>query len=69
GLVKEELSGVLKNIQDGSFARTWIQENKDGRPNFLPRRHQEHDLLIEKVGADLRDMMPFLNAKRVKQQD
>jgi ketol-acid reductoisomerase len=69
GMVKEELDGVLKRIQDGSFANEWIAENKNGRPNFLPRRHQEHDLLLEKVGADLRDMMTFLNAKRIKQQD
>ena len=69
GMVKEELDGVLKRIQDGSFANEWIAENKNGRPNFLPRRHREHDLLLEKVGADLRDMMTFLNAKRIKQQD
>jgi ketol-acid reductoisomerase len=67
-MVKEELDGVLQNIQDGSFARKWIEENKNGRPNFTPRRKQEHNLLIEKVGEELRDMMPFLNAKRVKQE-
>jgi ketol-acid reductoisomerase len=68
GLVKEEFDGVLHRIQDGSFAREWIAENKNGRPNFTPRRQKEHDLLIEKVGAELRDMMPFLNAKRIKQE-
>jgi ketol-acid reductoisomerase len=68
GLVKEEFDGVLHRIQDGSFAREWIDENKNGRPNFTPRRQKEHDLLIEKVGAELRDMMPFLNAKRIKQE-
>lgn len=68
GLVKEELSGVLGKIQDGSFARTWINENKTGRPNFTPRRKQEHNLLIENVGEQLRDMMPFLNAKKIKQE-
>ncbi|MCB9455013.1 MAG: ketol-acid reductoisomerase [Anaerolineaceae bacterium] len=67
GLVKEELSGVLNKIQDGSFARTWIDENKNGRPNFTPRRKAEHSLLIEEVGEELRDMMPFLNAKKIKQ--
>jgi ketol-acid reductoisomerase len=67
-MVKEELDGVLQNIQNGSFAKTWIDENKNGRPNFTPRRKREHDLLIEKVGEELRDMMPFLNAKRVKQE-
>ncbi len=64
GLVKEEMSGVLARIQDGSFARAWIDENKNGRPTFTPRRQTEHDLLIEKVGADLRDMMTFIQAKR-----
>ncbi len=67
-MVKEELDGVLQNIQNGSFAKTWIDENKNGRPNFTPRRKREHDLLIEKVGEELRDMMPFLNARRVKQE-
>ncbi|MBL8164416.1 MAG: ketol-acid reductoisomerase [Anaerolineae bacterium] len=69
GMVKEELDGVLQRIQDGTFAREWIAENKNGRPNFTPRRKKEHDLLIEQVGTELRDMMPFLNAKRIKQQD
>jgi ketol-acid reductoisomerase len=69
GLVKEEFDGVLHRIQDGSFAREWIAENKNGRPNFKPRRAQEHGLLIEKVGAELRDMMPFLDAKHIKQEN
>jgi ketol-acid reductoisomerase len=68
GLVKEEFDGVLQRIQDGSFAKEWIAEVKNGRPNFVPRRNKEHDLLIEQVGAELRDMMPFLHAKRVKQE-
>jgi ketol-acid reductoisomerase len=68
-LVKEEMAGVLSRIQSGEFARNWIEENKQGRPNFTPRRQQEHDLLLEKVGTDLRQMMPFLNAKQVKQTD
>jgi ketol-acid reductoisomerase len=69
GMVKEDLSGVLREIQDGTFATEWVAENKNGRPNFLPRRKAEHSLLIEEVGAQLRDMMPFLKAKRIKQQD
>jgi len=66
--VKERFAGVLAEIQDGTFAREWIQENKNGQPNFRQRRRTEHDLLLEKVGADLRDMMPFLKAKRIKQE-
>ncbi len=66
--VKEEMAGVLERIQDGSFAKQWIEENKNGRPQFNARRHQEHDLLLENVGADLRKMMPFLDAKEIKQE-
>ncbi len=67
--VKEEMAGVLQRIQNGEFAREWIDENRQGRPNFNARRQSEHDLLIEKVGADLRQMMPFLDAKNIKQSD
>ena len=67
--IKEDMAGVLERIQNGEFAKAWIEENKNGRPNFNARRHQEHDLLIEKVGAELREMMPFLDAKNIKQED
>lgn len=67
-LVKEEMAGVLHRIQDGTFAQQWIDENKNGRPEFKPRRQREHDLLLEKVGTDLRKMMPFLDAKEIKQE-
>jgi len=67
--IKEEMAGVLQRIQNGEFAQAWIEENNQGRPNFNARRKQEHDLLIEKVGADLREMMPFLHAKNIKQED
>jgi ketol-acid reductoisomerase len=66
--VKEEMAGVLEKVQNGTFAKEWVEENKAGRPNFNPRRQQEHDLLIEKVGADLRHMMPFLDDKQIKQK-
>lgn len=64
--IREEMAGVLADIQSGEYARKWIEENETGRPWFNDRRQQEHDLMIEKVGAELRDMMPFLNAKKVK---
>ena len=66
--LKEEMMGVLERIQNGEFAKNWIQENKDGRPNFSARRKGEHDLMIEKVGEELREMMPFLNDKKIKQE-
>ena len=58
---KKEMKKVLKEIQDGTFARNWLLENRSaGRANFLMQRrlHAEHP--IEKVGAELRDMMPWL---------
>lgn len=67
--VKEEMAGVLQRIQNGEFAKNWIQENKEGLPNFKARRNREHDLMLEKVGGELREMMPFLDAKNIKQQD
>jgi len=66
--VKEEMAGVLERIQNGEFARNWIKENKEGLPNFIERRKGEHDLLIEQVGSDLREMMPFLDNKNIKQE-
>jgi ketol-acid reductoisomerase len=60
---KGEMKRILDEIQDGTYAKTWIAENQAGRPTFNPRRKAEQDLLIEQVGAELREMMPFLNAK------
>jgi ketol-acid reductoisomerase len=56
-----EMKQMLTEIQDGTYARKWIAENEAGRPWFNEKRHQEQDQTIEKVGAELRGMMPFLN--------
>lgn len=61
--VREEMSGVLHDIQSGEFARKWIEENQNGRPQFNARRKQDRNHMIEQVGRELRDMMPFMNAK------
>lgn len=57
---RQEMKKVLTAIQDGSFAGEWLLENQVGRPRFnaLRRKGQEH--LIEKVGRELRAMMPWL---------
>lgn len=62
--VREEMAGVLTDIQSGEFARKWIEENQNGRPQFNARRDQERNHMIEQVGRELRDMMPFLEAKK-----
>jgi ketol-acid reductoisomerase len=59
-MVKEEMSIILEEIQDGSFAREWILENQAGRPCFNTIKRNEVSHPIEIVGKNLRDMMPWL---------
>ncbi|MBX5491160.1 MAG: ketol-acid reductoisomerase [Chloroflexi bacterium] len=61
--VKNTMRRLLRDIQDGTFARTWILENQAGRPNFYAQRRREAEHPIEKVGAELRAMMPFIKKK------
>jgi ketol-acid reductoisomerase len=56
---------LLANIQSGSFAEEWIDENHNGRPNFNRMRAQDTDHRIEQVGRELRRMMPFVGPKEV----
>ena len=58
---KKEMKKVLTEIQDGTFATKWLQENRaGGRANFLAMRRIEAEHPIEKVGAELRGMMSWL---------
>jgi ketol-acid reductoisomerase len=52
---------MLKEIQDGEFARKWVGEHRAGRPWFNATRAQERDQVLERVGAELRKMMPFVS--------
>lgn len=63
---KYQMSQVLKEIQSGTYAQAWIDENKKGRPWFNQKRRSEQTHMIEQVGADLREMMPFVNPVKVK---
>ena len=54
---------LLTDIQDGTFAKRWIEENEAGRPNFVEYRDEEQHLPIERVGAGLRAKMGWLGAK------
>src|SRR3990167_8031757 len=51
---RREMKKILKEIQSGSFAKEWIDENKKGRPNFNQMRKECDNHPIEKVGAELR---------------
>ncbi len=61
---REEMKKILKEIQTGEFARTWIQENRDGRKKFLAMREAAKEQPIEVVGRELREMMTFLKRKK-----
>jgi ketol-acid reductoisomerase len=61
---KKEMGKILKDIQKGKFAKDWIEENKAGKPTYNKLIQQDFDHQIEKVGAELRARMPWLNDKR-----
>ena len=61
---RAEMRKVLSEIQDGSFARSWILENQANRPSFNAKRRMESEHPLEVVGTELRKMMSWL--KEVK---
>jgi len=66
---RAEMKKILGEIRDGTFAEEWIAENRAGRPRYneLKAKGQEHP--IEKVGAELRAMMPWIAAGKARPQD
>src|SRR6266446_3726380 len=63
---KAEMKKILARIQDGSFAKEWIEENKKGGKNFAALREKEKQHPIEKVGEQLRAMMSWLPTEKKK---
>ncbi len=61
---REEMKRVLADITSGRFAREWLLENQAGRPVFNTTRIKEQNHLIEKVGKELRSMMPWIQRKK-----
>jgi ketol-acid reductoisomerase len=66
---REEMSRILKEIQNGSFAKNWILENQAGRPSFLAMRRKGSEHQIEQVGRELRAMMPWLQPVQQQSED
>ena len=62
---REEMRKILREVQDGTYARSWILENMAGRPWFNTMRQREREHPIEKVGKKLRAMMAWLNPVEV----
>ena len=63
---RAKMKQILSDIQDGSFAKEWIEENKKGGKNFAALREAERQHPIEEVGARLRGMMSWLPSKDAK---
>ena len=61
---RQIMKGILDEIQTGQFAKEWMQENQVGRPVYTARKRQDEEHLIEKVGAQLRGMMSWLDEKK-----
>ncbi|MBU0634564.1 MAG: ketol-acid reductoisomerase [Candidatus Omnitrophica bacterium] len=62
---KKEMQKILKEVQDGSFAREWIQECENGKPNFKRMEEEGKNHPLEVVGRGLRKMMKWITAKEV----
>ena len=62
---KKEMKNVLTDIQSGKFARRWIAENKTGLKKYNKLMQADLNHKIEKVGAKLRERMPWLSDERV----
>jgi ketol-acid reductoisomerase len=59
--VKAEMRKILDEIQDGTFAREWIAEDDNGRPNFAKYREEGAAHPVEVVGRKLRSMMSWVD--------
>ncbi len=64
--VKAAMKSLLNDIQDGTFARRFIEDQNSGRKEFQRFREQDRQHPIETVGAELRKGMPFLNPVKVE---
>ncbi len=62
---RAEMKRILEEIQNGTFARNWILENRAGAPFFKATRRRERDLPVEEVGRKLRRMMSWIDEKEV----
>ncbi|MCR6097077.1 ketol-acid reductoisomerase [Salipaludibacillus agaradhaerens] len=66
---KSRMKDVLTDIQSGKFAKEWILENQANRPQFNAINARENEHQIEKVGRELRELMPFVKEKANKKKD
>ncbi len=65
-VVKPIMEETLEEIQRGEFAREWVLENRAGRPVYHALLERDRQHLIEKIGEELRKMMPWITGKELK---
>ena len=63
---KKEMKKVLEEIQSGAFAKEWMSQAREGSPYLKQERKNASNHQIENIGKELRNMMPFLDAKDIK---
>jgi ketol-acid reductoisomerase len=66
---RAEMRKILGEIQSGKFAEEWIAENENGRPNFTRLREESMSHPVERVGKQLRSMMPWIGAGKAAPKD
>ncbi len=65
---RKEMKKILKEIQDGSFAKEWLAESKAGKPNFKKLYEADKNHQIEVVGKQLRKMFSWMEAKEAPEE-
>ena len=65
---RAEMKKILKEIQDGSFAKEWLEECKQGKPNFNKLYEADKNHQVEQVGKQLRKMFVWMEAKEVPEE-
>ena len=65
---RKEMQKILKEIQDGSFAKEWLDESRAGKPNFKRLYEADKDHQIEVVGKQLRKMFSWMEAKETPEE-
>ena len=62
---KKEMKKILTEIQEGKFAKEWIEEAKSGGKNFKAMKEKDKNHPVEVIGAKFRKLMSWINSKEV----
>ena len=66
---KQAMKDILTEIQDGTFAKNFIAEGENGYPIMTAARNEDQEMLITKTGNKLREMMPWISANKIVNQE